>query len=100
MAIKIITISDGFESALIPSIVSPAAQGLYVVFLQLTSPQLAFGTITLPTIPYDPTETIVVWLGIGQTYGEDYTVSGSSITLLPNLLDHMTIGDNLTITYS
>jgi len=100
MALKIITISDGFESAAVPTIGLPAAQSISTIFVTLTAPQVSAGFITLPTPPTKPTETFMEWRGIGQTYGLDYSVSGSTLTFLFRLLPLMLNGDEIIIIYS
>jgi hypothetical protein len=100
MALKIITISDGFESSVVPSIILPSVQSTTTIFISATSTQLISGNINLPSLPLKPAETQLIWIGIGQTYGLDYSVSGTILTLLSNLLPKMSISDSLTIVYS
>jgi hypothetical protein len=100
MALKIVTISDGFESSFVPSIILPSVQSTTTIFISVTAPQLIAGNITLPSLPLKPIETQMSWKGIDQFYGLDYSVSGSVLTLLSNLLPEMAISDRIKICYS
>ena len=100
MALRIVTISDGFESSTVPSIGLPTVTGITTLNKTLTGPEILAASVTLSTTPTKPTETTLYWSGISQYYGTDFTVSGSTVTFLSRLLTLLSINDEITIQYS
>jgi hypothetical protein len=100
MALKIITISDGFESSTVPAISLPTATVMTTVYGELTGPQIISQNIVLPTAPQNPSQTMLIWLGITQFYGKDFSVSGSNVTFLSRLLPLLAPTDEIVILYS
>lgn len=99
MALKIVTISDGFESATVPSIVVPSVLSNSTYYATLSSLDLVNGYVTIPVEPTTPTEVQLVWNGIGQFYTQDFTVSGTSLFFQSRLSPLLLEGDEITIVY-
>jgi hypothetical protein len=99
MALKIVTISDGFESATVPSIVVPSVLSNSTYYATLSSLDLVNGYLTIPVEPTAPTEVQLVWNGIGQFYTQDFTVVGSSLFFQSRLSPLLLVGDEVTIIY-
>jgi hypothetical protein len=99
MALKIVTISDGFESATVPSIVVPSVLSNSTYYATISSLDLVNGYLTIPVEPTAPTEVQLIWNGIGQFYTQDFTVSGSSLFFQSRLSPLLELGDEITIIY-
>lgn len=97
MSLKIVNISDGFGSATVPSIVDPVAG--VVTHITLTVTDISNGYATLSTAPSDPSSSVLSWQGLVQVYNLDYTLSGSQVNFLSNLLTKLESGDVLTLYY-
>ena len=97
MAIKIVSISDGFASQAVPSVVDP--QGAMVFHGTLTPAQVAAGEIVLPTAPNNPNQAILIWQGVGQQYGADFEVQGTKLVFFSSLLSLLLPGDFITLYY-
>jgi hypothetical protein len=100
MALKIVTISDGFESSTIPNISVPTVATSVTVYGELTAPQILAGKVVLPTTPENPTQAIMMWSGISQFYGKDFNVSGTDLNFLSRLLPLLEVNDEIIILYS
>lgn len=99
MALKIVTISDGFESSTVPSVVTPAAQTV-ITYGTLTGTDISNGYLTLGAAPSSPNQTTFSWIGINQFYGTDFSVSGAQLSFLARLIGHgLQSGDEFIITY-
>jgi hypothetical protein len=98
MSIKIIQISDGFESAAVPSITD--VQGSQVLNLVLTAQNISNGYVLLPTSSSNPTGSLLLWQGIGQQYGVDYEVNGVQLSFLSPLLTILNTNDFISIYYN
>jgi PBP1b-binding outer membrane lipoprotein LpoB len=97
MSLKIVTISDGFGSATVPSIVDPVAG--VVKHITLTNTDITNGYAMLDTAPSDPQSSVLSWQGLVQVYTLDYTLSGSQVNFNSNLLTKLESGDVLTLYY-
>jgi len=78
--------------------------GHNVLITTLTPTDIANGYVNLPVTPTVPTATLVELAGApNQVYGEDFTVSGNTITFITvnpeNLGNILTSGDKLTLQY-
>lgn len=99
MALKIVTTSDGFESATVPSIVVPSVLSNSTYYATLSSLDLVNGYLTIPVEPTAPTEVQLVWNGVNQFYTQDFTVVGSSLFFQSRLSPLLLEGDEITIIY-
>lgn len=99
MALKIVTISDGFESATVPSIVVPSVLSNSTYYATLSGLDIVNGYVTIPVEPTAPTEVQLVWNGISQFYTQDFTVVGSSLFFQSRLSPLLLEGDEVTIIY-
>lgn len=100
MALKIITISDGFESASVPAIGLPTVERTQVYHYTLTSPDIINGFIVLPITPSFPTETVFLWSGVNQVYGVDFNVSTDKLYFLSGISSLLLPNDFLTIIFA
>jgi hypothetical protein len=99
MALKIVTISDGFESATVPSIVVPGVLSNTTYFHTLTNFDIVNGYISIPETPTTPAEVGLSWNGINQFYSQDYTISGANLVFQSRLSPLLLDGDELIIIY-
>jgi hypothetical protein len=97
MPIKIVSISDGFASSSVPSVVDP--QGAQVFNISLTSQVILAGEINLPATPNAPTQSILIWQGVGQQYGADFEIQGTKLVFLSRLLNLLLPNDFLVLYY-
>lgn len=100
MALKIITISDGFESASVPAIGLPTVERTQVYHYTLASLDIINGFVILPITPSFPTETVLLWSGVNQVYGVDYNVSGDKLYFLAGISSLLLPNDFVTILFS
>jgi len=100
MALKIITISDGFESSSVPAISLPTVERVQTFHYTLTSTDIINGYVSLPATMLFPTETVLLWQGINQTYGVDFNCSVDKVYLLSPFNSFLLNGDFLTIIFS
>jgi hypothetical protein len=100
MALKIITISDGFESSSVPAINLPSIERVQTFHYTLTGTDIINGYVTLPTTTIFPTETVLMWNGINQRYGTDFNCSTNKVFFLAGLSSFLLPSDNVTIIFS
>ena len=85
MSLKIITVSDGFGSETVPSITDPAvSQTFHHV---ITIGDITSGSLTLPVESRDPLSGMLYWIGVGQSYGVDFDITGSTLNFLPRKIN-------------
>lgn len=97
MGIKIVNISDGYSSATVPSVVDPNVSATRQV--SLSGAEVASGVITLPAAALNPENSFLSWLGVVQVYDVDYSISGTTLTILAPLLSLVEAGDVLVLNY-
>lgn len=99
MSIKIVTTSDGYGSAVVPSVVNPNVSATRQI--NLTGAQALAGTVTLPATALNPENSFMSWLGVVQVYGatKDYTISGTTLTIQSRLLSKLAAGDDIVLNY-
>lgn len=100
MSLKIVTISDGFESSSVPAINLPTIERVQTFHYALTTSDVINGFVILPAAMLFPTETVLLWEGISQTYGEDYTAAGNKVTFIGSFASLILPTDNITIVFS
>lgn len=100
MALKLITISDGFESSSVPAINLPTVERVQTFHYVLTASDIFLGYVVLPAVMLFPAETVLLWEGINQEYGVDFNASGNQVFFLSGLLPTLLVGDNITIIFS
>lgn len=100
MSLKIITISDGFESSSVPAINLPTVERVQTFHHVLTTSDVINGYVTLPADMLFPSETVLLWEGISQTYGEDFTGFGNKVTFVGGFAGLILPTDNITIIFS
>lgn len=97
MSLKIITVSDGFGSETVPSVVDPATS--QVVHKSLTQGEIDLGYVVLPVAPQHPETGTLSWLGVGQQLGSDFEINGMRMDFLSSLQEKLSAGDYITIQY-
>jgi len=97
MSLKIVTVSDGFGSATVPSVVDPSSDR--VQHITVSALNISQGYVTLAFISANPTSSMLSWKGVVQTYGADYDITGVRLNFLPRLLTEMAVGDELVLYY-
>ena len=100
MALKIITISDGFESLAVPAISLPTVERVQTFHYTLTSTDILNGYVQLPATTLFPTETVLLWEGVNQEYAVDFNCVTDKVYLLAPLNSLLLNGDFLTIIFS
>jgi hypothetical protein len=100
MPLKIITISDGFESSAVPAVSLPSVERVQTYHYDLVPVDIINGFVLLPTTPQFPTEAVLLWNGVNQTYGVDFNCSTNKIFFLAGLTSFLLPGDKLTILFS
>lgn len=100
MALKVVTISDGFESSSVPAVNLPTVVSTGGFYKLITAPEIIAQKIVLPIAPTKPTEAVLFWAGVTQYYGTDYTVSGTNLNLLTRLLNTISPNDEIVVIYT
>lgn len=99
MSLKIVTISDGFESSTVPSIVDPTILSNTSYYYTITNFDIVNEYVVIPEEPTTPSQVVLSWNGIVQSYGDDFTVSGPNLYFEPGLLSLLVNGDKILIIY-
>lgn len=97
MTFRIVTISDGYESANVPAVALPGGIEPQTVYKTLTSGEASTGTITLSAVPNYEQRTLLTWNGIVQFYGQDFQVFGTQLQIQSRLLSLLQTGDEIVI---
>lgn len=99
MPLKVVTISDGFESSTVPSVVVPGILSNTTFYVTLNNFDIVNGYVVIPEEPTVPLEVQLSWNGIAQFYSQDFTVSGSNLYFESRLAPLLLNGDELIISY-
>ena len=71
-----------------------------VEYRTLSAGEAAAKSLTLASTPAVPNKVTLVWEGVTQFYGDDFTVSGNTLSWSgTDLDDKLASGDRLVITY-
>lgn len=97
MTFRVVTISDGYESALVPAISLPGGIETQVFYRTLTSGEASTGTLTLSSVPNYETRSKLTWNGIVQFYNQDFEVFGTQLQIKARLLSLLQTGDEIVI---
>lgn len=97
MTFRVVTISDGYESATVPAVALPGGIESQVFYRTLTSGEASSGTIVLPSVPNYEQRTLLTWNGIVQFYGQDFQVFGTQLQIQSRLLSLLQSGDEIVI---
>jgi hypothetical protein len=97
MTFRIVTISDGYESANVPAISLPGGVEPQVVYKSLSASEASTGLITLSAVPNYEERSKLSWNGIVQFYGQDFEVFGTQLQIKARLLSLLQTGDEIVI---
>lgn len=98
MTLRVVTISDGFESSTVPSVVDVV--GTRTQTFELTSGQVIAKKVVLSVAPGSPSSLVLSYNGVVQFPGKDFIVTGSEIIFDGyNMGTDITIGDEIVATY-
>lgn len=97
MSLKIVNVSDGFGSAIVPTVVDVTSS--QVQHIAITPADIANEYVTLSALPSNPTSSVLSWNGITQQYGTDYNIIGARVYFLARLLPMLSVDDYLVIYY-
>jgi hypothetical protein len=98
MTLRVVTISDGFESSTVPSVVDVV--GTRTQAYELTSGEVIAKKVLLSVAPGSPGSLVLSYNGIIQYPGKDFIVSGAEIIFDGyNMGPDIAIGDEIIATY-
>ncbi len=82
------------------AIIAEAVASVTVEYRTLSPGEATAKSLTLSSTPSAPSEVTLAWEGVAQFYGDDFTVSGSTLSWSgTDLDDKLVSGDRLVITY-
>lgn len=98
MTLRVVTISDGFESSSVPSVADVV--GTRTQVFELSSGEVIAKKVTLSVAPGNPSSLVLSYNGITQFPGKDYIVTGAEVIFDGyNMGPDIAIGDEIIATY-